>query len=294
MLARFVFIIVVLSAFCGPAFGQYLDFERNLNACLNRSEYPACKYALGYSSANITPAQREQVEEKIKAIEKEMAAKQLARCLQQNSNNQSVCDPNYRAPTPSQPPRPATEFHPGPEGFVQDVKTAWEEHVKPLLQTVLLILGVIAAVLVYALFVHPVVRDMQRLKAAPDHGPMKVDISFEEVSPRTQKHRLFGGGNWWRMHMNIQLSKEDWQFLERSGYLEYELFSSPNVEFPEIEDSFPGHGLKTMPAYRDFPNISEAEAAKEKLIKGLHVFRSRIDDMRSSKGGTPERERIEI
>lgn len=129
---------------------------------------------------------------------------------------------------------------------------------------------------------------------AYETGSMKVDISFQQVPAKSSKHRLFGGDNWWRMHMNIRMSDEDWALFKKSGLIENELFSSPNVEFPEIEESFPGIGLQWMPAYRDFPNISDAEAAKEKLVHALHIIRARVDDMKSTKGGVPDRERFEI
>lgn len=96
------------------------------------------------------------------------------------------------------------------------------------------------------------------------------------------------------MYFNIKLSNQDWELFERSGYLDYEMFSHPGVEFPDIDTSFTGHHLKHMPSYCDYPSLAQAETAKEQLIRNLHIVRARIDDMKSSRGGGVDREILEI
>jgi hypothetical protein len=133
-------------------------------------------------------------------------------------------------------------------------------------------------------------------EAPSEKGPMKVEVAFQEVPAKDSKHRLYGGDSWWRMHFDVRFSQEDWALFKKSGLIEKELFTYPMVNFEgndAVQASFDGRQLQYMPNYRDYPDISSAEAAKESLIKSLHIIRGRIDDMKTSRGGI-DRERLEI
>ncbi len=121
-------------------------------------------------------------------------------------------------------------------------------------------------------------------------GPMKVSITQEEIKTPSISHALEGGRNWWRMHINIQLSERDAELYKRSGLMENELFSYPTKEFPDVLISFTGHSIG-MVKHADFPNVQRLEQAKEALIAGLYAVRSRLEAMKH--GGT-DKESLEI
>jgi hypothetical protein len=95
------------------------------------------------------------------------------------------------------------------------------------------------------------------------------------------------------MHMNIRMSNEDWALFQKSGMIENELFSHPDMSFPEIDTSFIGITSSTCRVTTTFRASRRRRGQRKTSYGASNIIRSRIDDMKSSKGGI-DREHLEI
>ena len=100
----------------------------------------------------------------------------------------------------------------------------------------------------------------------PVEGPMKVNLRIEQIHPR--KHRL---------HVDIKMTRKDWDALNATGLMNSVLFSYPHPEFEDTEKNF-SVGLSLRVKYVDFTNAIDAIDAKEQCIQQLQALRSRIEE----------------
>lgn len=124
-----------------------------------------------------------------------------------------------------------------------------------------------------------------------DGGPIQVNITSEQIKAPSSKHALMGGDHWWRMHIDISMSRQDFALYTRSGLIENELFAYPHPDYPDTLISFAGMTIGYM-LYVDFPSMQDLQAAKEDLFTGLQIVRSQLERMKGT--DDPHKESVEI
>jgi hypothetical protein len=167
------------------------------------------------------------------------------------------------------------------EGEMIDTQGFW---------VLLIFLAIIIVPAVYFLMVRPALQQQKLEAELPHDGPIKVEITQEQIPAPSTEHSLHGGRQWWRMHINIKMSKSDYALYKQSGLMENELFAYPHPKFPDTDVSFAGLSIGYVKKC-DFPSIQDLNAAKEELISGLQAVRSHLEAMKS---GSTEPESIEI
>jgi len=128
-----------------------------------------------------------------------------------------------------------------------------------------------------ALIAAPII-NAKRKKAAqfaalPVEGPMKVNITTEEVPA------AFSSRSKYRMHIDVQMSQKDREALKRSGLEMHKLFDYPHPKWEDQDAQYLNcHLFNTK--YVDFPDMQALDRAKDELLEGLHALRSRLDQQR--------------
>jgi hypothetical protein len=262
-LIRSIAVLIVLFALCVSASGQYLGFQPNMDGCLLRAEYRACQEALKYSSANITPEQRRQVEAKMKAIQADLAQVPPTRA------------PNAQPSRPTPSPTPYDGLEKGLQQGAQFIGTVFQ-----------IIFGLAAAALVIFI-IFAVSSDARKERPfrqfaanPPLEGPMKVEITTTEVHKsiwRNQAHITLGT-DWKRLTFKVRLSQRDAVALEQSNIIGYTMFTYPNPQSPEhLKDNVLYSALLHGGGYADFPTMQDLDEAKEQLMRSLQTLRTRLD-----------------
>jgi hypothetical protein len=126
------------------------------------------------------------------------------------------------------------------------------------------------ALLIMAFFAFRQWREEQKLtemwQRMPKEGPMKVNLEIEQIY--SNQHRL---------HIDIKMTKQDWDALLDAGLGNGTLCTYPSA---------PSTGSQPLPfmftdimriKYLHYPNGQEVREAKEEIIKNLQYARSHIN-----------------
>jgi len=99
----------------------------------------------------------------------------------------------------------------------------------------------------------------------PVEGPVKVNLRIEQIHER--KHRL---------HIDIKMTRRDWEALKATGLTNHTLFSYQHPKFEDAQQHY-SLGLSLRVKHADFTNSMDAHDAKEECIRSLQAVRSRIE-----------------
>lgn len=142
-----------------------------------------------------------------------------------------------------------------------------------------LIVGIIAAIVAapfVALNIYDKIRWSRIYAKMPKDGPMKVNVTVQEIPARVQFSRFTGSRTAYRLHVDVLMSRKDFAALDRTGMGGRELFDYPNPKYPDVRMSYTANRLWNLP-YVDFPDTYQVNIAKTALVESLRALRTHLD-----------------
>ncbi len=116
----------------------------------------------------------------------------------------------------------------------------------------------------------------EKFAALPEHGPMKVNITTEDVPPgrfNSKRYKCM-------MRWEVIISQEDWKAIAQMGFMEHIILTAPAPSGDMNDPANVWHWrvkqLKEK-GVAEFHNVIQMQEAKDKFIENLQNLRSQIE-----------------